>query len=124
MLQKETQSETTANEVAFIKAWRDLAEDTYRINCEKGFMTPGSPVSIGDQCMLIASEVAEGYEAWRKDLKDDKLTHRDGLEVELADAVIRIINLGRHLGYDIPAALVEKTHYNAKRPFMHGGKKT
>jgi NTP pyrophosphatase (non-canonical NTP hydrolase) len=114
----------TDAQLQFIKAWHALAEETYAINVSKGFMTPGQPVSIGDQCMLIASEVAEGYEAWRKDLKDDKITHRDGLEVELADAVIRIINLAKHLGYDIPAALVEKSDFNANRPYMHGGKKT
>lgn len=114
--------ELTPAEDAFVQGWEALTDETYRINVEKGFFA--GPVRMGDQCMLIASEVAEAYEAWRKDLNDDKLTHRLGLEVELADAVIRIMNLGRHLGLDVATALVEKSRYNATRPYMHGGKKT
>lgn len=43
--------------------------------------------------MLITSEIGEAMEADRKSMMDDKLTARLGLEVELADAVIRIFDL-------------------------------
>tara|TARA_B100000902_G_C27315541_1_gene921081 strand:- start:2296 stop:2832 length:537 start_codon:yes stop_codon:yes gene_type:complete len=46
--------------------------------------------------MLTVSEVAEAMEGDRKDLMDDKLPHRKMLEVELADALIRTVDL---MGY-------------------------
>jgi len=40
--------------------------------------------------MLIISELSEAMEGLRKDLMDDKLSHRKMEEVELADYVIRV----------------------------------
>lgn len=69
----------------------------------------------GELLMLIVSEIAEAMEADRKGLNDDKLTHRDGLTVELADAVIRIFDMCGGLSLDLGGALVEKLEYNANR---------
>ncbi|UGQ45100.1 nucleoside triphosphate pyrophosphohydrolase family protein [Massilia endophytica] len=71
--------------------------------------------NVGETLMLIVSEVAEGMEGHRKGLKDDKLPARDMLEVELADAVIRIFDLAGALGYDVGAAIAEKIAYNLQR---------
>ena len=71
---------------------------------------------VPTKLMLVVSELAEAMEAHRKGLKDDKLPHRDGLEVELADAIIRIFDLGGALGMDLGGALAEKMVYNARRP--------
>lgn len=46
----------------------------------------------GELLMLVVSEIAEAMEALRKDAMDDKLTHRKGEEVELADAYIRLMD--------------------------------
>ena len=46
---------------------------------------------------------------------DDKLMHRTGLEVELADAVIRIFDLAGAKGFDIGEAIMEKILYNMSR---------
>lgn len=54
-------------------------------------------------------------EGYRKDLPDDKLPHRPMLEVELADAVIRIADLCGFLGLDLAGAIIEKIAYNANR---------
>ncbi|MCM2317561.1 MAG: hypothetical protein NDJ92_20615, partial [Thermoanaerobaculia bacterium] len=97
-------------------AWERFAGITYQINVDKGFMEPGREVLAGDQFMLMVCELAEGYEAHRKDLNDDKLTHRNGKEVELADAVIRIMNYARHRGLDVVGAIIEKTRFNETRP--------
>lgn len=48
-------------------------------------------------------------------MKDDKLPHREMLEVELADAAIRIFDLAGGLGYDIGAAIAEKMQFNLTR---------
>lgn len=69
----------------------------------------------GELLMLIVSEVSEAMEAERKGLMDDKLPHRAGAEVELADAIIRILDYAGAHGYDVAGALVEKLKYNAVR---------
>ena len=65
--------------------------------------------------MLVVSEVVEGLEGHRKNLMDDKLPHRPMLEVELADAVIRILDMCGGLGLDLEGAIFEKLEYNANR---------
>jgi len=47
---------------------------------------------------------------------DDKLPHRTMLEVELADAVIRISDLAGALKLDLGGAIAEKLKFNATRP--------
>ena len=69
---------------------------------------------------LMHSELSEALEADRKDLQDDKLTHRSGLEVELADTIIRILDLAGGLKMDIGGAIYEKLEYNKTRPYKHG----
>lgn len=64
---------------------------------------------------LIHSEVSEAMEGLRKDLKDDHLPHRTMLEVELADAIIRIADLAGSLELDLGGAVTEKLEYNAQR---------
>lgn len=73
------------------------------------------PREIGTMLMLIVSEVAEAMEGDRKDLMDDHLPHRKMMEVELADAVIRIMDLAGLKGYDLGGAIVEKLMYNQRR---------
>lgn len=69
----------------------------------------------GEMLMLVVSEVAEAMEGERKNLMDDHLAHRKMVEVELADAVIRIFDYAGRFGYDIGGAMEEKLEYNAKR---------
>jgi NTP pyrophosphatase (non-canonical NTP hydrolase) len=71
---------------------------------------------IEKKLLLIHSEISEAAEGHRKSLKDDKLPHRSMLEVELADAVIRICDLAGALGLDLGSAIAEKLAYNAHRP--------
>lgn len=71
---------------------------------------------VAQKLCLIHSEVSEGMEGSRKGLMDDKLPHRTMLEVELADAIIRIFDLGGALDLDIAGAVVEKMQFNAQRP--------
>ena len=73
-------------------------------------------VNVGEKLMLVVSEIAEAMEADRKNLMDDKLPHRKGVEVELADAMIRIFDLSGYLGLDLGGAVMEKLVYNSKRP--------
>jgi hypothetical protein len=71
---------------------------------------------VAQKICLSHSELSEGMEGHRKGLMDDKLPHRRALEVELADAVIRIADLCGALGYDLGTAVAEKMAFNAVRP--------
>jgi NTP pyrophosphatase (non-canonical NTP hydrolase) len=71
---------------------------------------------IGTMIALIHSELSEALEAQRKNLMDDHLPNRKGIEAELADAIIRIFDLSAQQGLDIGGAVVEKFLYNMKRP--------
>lgn len=71
---------------------------------------------VAEKLCLIHSEISEAMEGHRKDLPDDKLPHRPMIEVELADAVIRIADLAGALGLDLGGAIAEKMAFNAVRP--------
>ena len=70
---------------------------------------------VAEKLCLVHSEVSESMEATRKGLMDDKLPHRQGIEVELADAVIRILDLCGALELDLANAIAEKLNYNSSR---------
>ena len=92
----------------------DIAEE-YAIAVEKAYNAQA--------IALMHSELSEALEADRKDLKDNKLTHRSGLEVELADAIIRIKDFAGGKDLDIDGAIKEKLAYNTTRPYLHGENK-
>ena len=74
-----------------------------------------NPLHFSNKLCLIHSEISEAMEADRKHLMDSHLPNRPGCEVELADALIRIFDLGGGYGMDLAGALVEKMAYNQAR---------
>ena len=70
---------------------------------------------VAEKLALVHSEVSEGLEGHRKGLMDDKLPHRPMVEVEMADAVIRILDLCGAMKLDLAGAIFEKLEYNRSR---------
>ena len=71
--------------------------------------------NVGELLCLVHSEISEAMEGHRKGLMDDKLPHRTMFEVELADAVIRILDIAGAYNLDLGGAIMEKRTYNAGR---------
>lgn len=76
---------------------------------------PPSPTTIAVKLALIHSEISEALEGVRTGSHDVHLPNRLSVEVELADALIRICDLAGALTLDLEAALVDKMLYNAHR---------
>lgn len=94
--------------------WTDLTSGTNLVEEARKGTRLGKAI-VAEKLCLIHSEVSEAVEASRKNLMDDKLTHRKGVEVELADAVIRILDLTGALELDLAGAIQEKLMYNQTR---------
>jgi NTP pyrophosphatase (non-canonical NTP hydrolase) len=92
---------------------RGIQEKLYNYNVKAGWYD--SPREVGTRLALIHSEISEALEGVRKDTMDDHLPNRKTVEVELADAVIRILDLAGSLGLDLAGALAEKHLYNQNR---------
>lgn len=71
--------------------------------------------NVPEKLMLIVSEVAEAMEGHRKNKDDDHLPKFKMIEVELADAIIRICDLAGAKNYRVAEALAAKLAYNAQR---------
>lgn len=71
--------------------------------------------NVGEMLMLVVSELSEALEGHRRNCMDDHLPERPMLEVELADAVIRIMDMAEGLGLDLAGAWRDKLEYNIRR---------
>lgn len=127
----------------------DLGVIAYVIAKEKGFHD--GKMNIGEKLMLITSELGEALEADRKNryadigayradldrlhgephspedvdaMRDSLFEHhvKDTFEDELADALIRIVDLAEAKGINLEYHVREKVRYNSGRDQKHGKK--
>ena len=74
------------------------------------------------------SEVSEALEEYRNGrLPTEVYTGNngktEGIPIELADVIIRVLDYCGYAGIDIDATISQKHEYNKTRPYRHGGKK-
>jgi NTP pyrophosphatase (non-canonical NTP hydrolase) len=96
----------------------DLAYLCHQLASDSGWwsdLLPPQRGTVAEKLLLIHSEVSEACEGYRKNLMDDHLAHRKMVEVELADALIRICDLAGAMGLDLGGAVAEKLAYNQQR---------
>ncbi len=121
----------------------NLTEMSQRIhagNVERGFYE--HPATFPDRCMLIVSEIAEAVEAHRNGrttahgdvyqackMSDMEMASfpeffrrnvKDTVEDEIADAIIRLLDLSGYMNIDIDAHVAAKLSYNTTRGIRHG----
>ena len=102
----------------FVQVMNRKASEIHIWATSKGFYD--RPRSFAEAIALMHSELSEALEADRTDSFDDKLPHRKGIEVELADACIRIMDTAAYLNLDLGMAIAEKMAFNEGRPYKHG----
>ncbi len=114
------QDEFSKDERLFSGTLNALASHCHQLAKSAGWYTDirtGEPIEpeVGTRYALFHSEISEVFEARRKNLMDDHLKDRKGEEVELADAIIRIMDYAGFYKLDIGGALVDKLYYNRHR---------
>lgn len=88
-----------------------------------------SPYAMRDllacrRLMLSVSELSEAMEVLREgDASDDHCPKFSKFEIELADEVIRCMDLAESKSARLGEAIVAKMVYNKTRPIHHGNKK-
>lgn len=89
--------------------------------------------SFGEEIALWHSEASEAFEEFRNGkseqevyysypIEPEQLGKPEGIPVEAADIIIRILHWAPKRGVDIQSVVLEKMKYNESRSYRHGGK--
>lgn len=107
------------------KSINEWAKEVHQNAVDHGWWE--SPRSVGELLMLVVSEVSEAFEEIRNGHEMTETYYSEGGKMEgvpseLADVVIRVMDLCEFYGVDLESAIAEKHNFNKTRPYKHGGK--
>ena len=105
---------------SWVADWNALASSVLQNAARKGFNShQHEAISIA----LMHSELSEALEAYRHgNGPSEHIPAYSGVEEELADVVIRIMDHGAARGFKVAEAVLAKMEFNSRRPVKHGGK--
>lgn len=114
-------AESTTRQNNFILFFNHLAREVYENAKAKGWWDVER--NNGEMIALMHSELSEALEADRNgNPPDDKIPEYLGTEAELADVVIRIMDMAHARQWRVAEAIITKMEMNEGRPNRHGGK--
>ncbi len=105
----------------FVREFNAVAGMVHRTAVDKGWWD--HPRNDGEIIALMHSELSEALEGLRHgNPASDHIPEFTAVEEELADVIVRIMDMGPGRGWRIAEALAAKLEFNANRPHKHGGK--
>lgn len=105
----------------FISKFKMISGYVHACAVDRGWWN--EPRNDGELIALMHSELSEGLEALRNKITaSDHIPKFSGIEEELADVIIRIMDMAEARGYRVAEALLAKVDFNETREHKHGGK--
>ena len=105
----------------FCKLLAEIQDEIYAIAVSKGWWS--TTRNKGELIALMHSELSEALEGLRhNNPPSDKIPTFSAVEEELADTIIRILDMAAAYGLRIGPAILAKMEFNQTREYKHGGK--
>ena len=110
---------TVVSQLPFIQTITTLANQIHTIARVKGWWD--APRNDGELIALMHSELSEALEALRNgNPPSNHIPEFSGIEEEMADLIIRVLDAAAARGWRIGEALVAKMEFNRGREYRHG----